>query len=254
MAAPRKPSPKPPARLRLLGYLRCSSDEQQRSGLGLEAQEAALLRWCHAAGHELVGVVSDEGVSGFRAPHQRPAFRSAVEQLEAGAADGLVALELSRFARNTQAWLALRERFRKQRWALALASSGLLPQRETAEDTFTGTVMAAVAQHYRDFVAQKTREAHAMIRDGNRSPSRMVRFGFRTETSAGGVMVAGDRSELVPHPEEYPQLQQLLALRRKGLGARRIARALGTNARTGKPWRPRTVESVLMTHAAWEGA
>lgn len=252
--ASRKPSKKPAARrLRLVAYLRVSSDEQARDGYGLSAQRAAVARWSEAHGHALVATFEDGGVSGAKAPHKRAGFQQALALLDAGEADGIVALEQSRLSRDLRAWLALRDFMDRKGWTLALVDSGALTQRKraSASENLNEGVRALMAQHYRDFIAEKTREALARIREEGRNPTRRVRFGFRTESSEAGIMAAGDRSQLLPHPDEQPILEQIKALAKKGLGVRRIAAALPSNPRTGQPFRPRTVESILATERRW---
>jgi hypothetical protein len=57
------------AHRRAIGYIRVSTDEQARSGLGLDAQRAAITATRN--GWDLVDVLADEGVSGTRwiGPH-----------------------------------------------------------------------------------------------------------------------------------------------------------------------------------------
>jgi hypothetical protein len=56
-----------------------------------------------------------------------------------------------------------------------------------------------------------------------------------------------DRRELKPHQAEQAILGRMVALRDSGLGTLRIARQLGTNPRTGRPWNRGGVASVLDT-------
>ena len=47
-----------------IGYIRCSTDEQTQSGLGLEAQAECIRAYCTLKGLTLVRTVQDAGVSG----------------------------------------------------------------------------------------------------------------------------------------------------------------------------------------------
>ena len=52
-------------------------------------------------------------------------------------------------------------------------------------------------------------------------------------------------------------MRRIVALREDGLGARRIARALaedGRNPRSGRPWTPEGVASILRRLERWEAA
>ena len=52
------------AKPKALGYVRVSTDEQAANGYGLEVQRAAIREYCRAQGLALVGILSDEGMSG----------------------------------------------------------------------------------------------------------------------------------------------------------------------------------------------
>jgi hypothetical protein len=85
----------PPTRpTRAVCYLRVSTDEQAGSGLGLEAQEAAVRSWAAYRGVEVV-VEVDVG-SGAMLPTDRPGFGRSLARLERGQADCLVAAKLDR--------------------------------------------------------------------------------------------------------------------------------------------------------------
>ncbi len=57
--------------MRVVGYIRVSTEEQATSGLGLEAQRAAILGECGRRGWQLVEMVADEG--GQRKVDDKPA-------------------------------------------------------------------------------------------------------------------------------------------------------------------------------------
>jgi hypothetical protein len=67
----------------------------------------------------------------------------------------------------------------------------------------------------------------------------------------------GDRSQLVPHVDEQAALKRIIGLREQGRGARKIAAALneqGANPRSGKPWTPENVATILRRLERWEAA
>ncbi|MCY4067516.1 MAG: recombinase family protein [Acidimicrobiaceae bacterium] len=53
---------------RTLAYLRCSTDEQAESGLGLDAQRRAVEMWAAATGHDSIEYASENGLSGSVVP------------------------------------------------------------------------------------------------------------------------------------------------------------------------------------------
>jgi Resolvase, N terminal domain len=72
--------------VRVIAYVRVSSEEQAESRAGLEAQRAAIQRECERRGWQIAGVIEDAGFSAKDL--KRPGVRAALEELERGRADG----------------------------------------------------------------------------------------------------------------------------------------------------------------------
>ena len=70
--------------MRVLGYVRVSTDEQSSSGAGLEAQRRAILAECERRGWQLVEMIEDAGYSAKDL--KRPGVQEALRVLEAGEA------------------------------------------------------------------------------------------------------------------------------------------------------------------------
>ena len=100
--------------MKLYGYTRVSHDSQ-REGQSIDAQVEAIKRYCEDSGNELVGILSDEGVSGFT--EKRKGFRRLILALEDKKAEGVVVYKLDRLSRNLSALLAYLERFKEEGWA-----------------------------------------------------------------------------------------------------------------------------------------
>ena len=79
-------------------YLRVSTDEQGKSGLGLDAQLESCQRLCEMRGLSIVGVYS-EIVSGKIDPRERPIFMQALTTAQANGASVLVSKQ-DRFSRE----------------------------------------------------------------------------------------------------------------------------------------------------------
>lgn len=252
----RRSTRNPDAAGRLVGYVRVSTEEQARSGLSLDAQRVTLTHHAAALGCELVEVFEDAGVSGGLAPHKRPGLAAALDAVSTGRAGGLLVLNLSRLSRSTRDTLALVERSEREGWRLASVREQL--DTGTAAGRMVITMLAALSQMEREQVAERTTWALSQIARDGRSRSRFLPFGYRLESGATGSTPAGDRSQLVPHPEEQPLLARMLALRVEGLGAWRIAADLNAagegNPRTGRPWNYGTVAAILRNHDRREAA
>ena len=68
--------------MRVLGYVRVSTDEQSDSGAGLEAQRRAIVAECERRGWQLVEVIEDAGFSAKDL--KRPGIQEALRVLRGG--------------------------------------------------------------------------------------------------------------------------------------------------------------------------
>lgn len=139
----------------MIGYLRVSTDEQARSGLGLEAQEAALRAEADRRGWELT-VLRDEGLSGKQV---NPALREALGQLAAGLADGLVVAKMDRISRSLLHAVEILDTAKVQGWALVVLDLGV-DLTTPAGRALAGT-MAVFAEFERELIRERTRVAAA---------------------------------------------------------------------------------------------
>lgn len=201
------------------GYLRVSTDEQARSGLGRAAQRSAIA--VEAARHGWAVVyATEDGVSGSVTPEDRPSLGQVLEQLTAG--DVLVVAKLDRLGRSALDVLRLAEAARDRRWRLVLLDLGL--DTATPVGAFTLAALAAVAQLERDLIAQRTRDAMQAAKQ------RGARFG-------GPIRLPTDVRERIE--AEHKAGASLTAIAR-GLNADCVPTAQG-----GSRWHHSTVRAVL---------
>jgi site-specific DNA recombinase len=80
-----------------IGYLRVSTEQQAKSGLGLEAQRAKIEAWCVAHDHVLTAVFEDCGISGSSVKN-RDGLAAALSAATQGMI--LVVYSFSRLARS----------------------------------------------------------------------------------------------------------------------------------------------------------
>ena len=83
--------------MKLVAYLRVSTDRQAERGLGL-GQEQAFRSWARVAGHRIVAWHRDEGASGTNGIDLRIGLGDAIAALRT--VDGLVVYRLDRLARD----------------------------------------------------------------------------------------------------------------------------------------------------------
>jgi DNA invertase Pin-like site-specific DNA recombinase len=129
---------------RFVAYLRVSTDRQGRSGLGLEAQREAVARHAKMAGGEVVAELV-EVESGKRS--DRPMLAEALATCRATRSQLLVA-KLDRLSRNL-AFLA----------NLMEAEVDFVCCDNPHATRFTIHILAAVAEHEREMISKRTKDA-----------------------------------------------------------------------------------------------
>jgi DNA invertase Pin-like site-specific DNA recombinase len=206
--------------VRVLAYVRVSSDEQADSRAGLEAQRAAIQRECERRGWEIIEVIEDAGFSAKDL--RRPGVSAALEELGRGRADALVVAKLDRLSRSMLDFTAVMAQAQKQGWALVALDCAV--DTTTPAGEAMAHVLATFAQFERRLIGQRTREALAMKK------RQGVRLG---------------RPQSIP-----PRLaRRIRAMRGRGLTLQAICDRLNTEGvptpRGGTIWRPTSLRAVL---------
>jgi DNA invertase Pin-like site-specific DNA recombinase len=145
----------------VVGYVRVSSDEQVRSGAGLEAQRSAIDAECLRRGWNLVEVHEDRAASGGSV-RAREGLRRALGRLEDGSAEALVVAKLDRLSRSLLDFAQLMERSRREGWALVALDLGV--DTTSPSGALMANVLASFAEFERRLIGQRTREALAVKR------------------------------------------------------------------------------------------
>jgi DNA invertase Pin-like site-specific DNA recombinase len=206
--------------MRVLGYVRVSTDEQSRSGGGLPAQREAIIAECNRRGWELVETLEDAGYSARDL--RRPGIQAALEALQERRADALVVAKLDRLSRSMLDFTALMARAQKQSWALVALNCAV--DTTTPAGEAMANVLATFAQFERRLIGQRTKEALAEKR------KQGIRLGRPRQLPAKIVR------RIVREREKGATLQAIA----DGLNRDRVPTAQG-----GRQWWPATVRAVL---------
>jgi len=142
-----------------LAYVRVSTVEQVQDGASLDAQRSALVSEGERRGWD-VEMIADEGYSGKNL--KRPGLSAALDRLDHGGADALMAIRLDRVSRSVVDFAGLLARAKRRSWRLVLLSPNL--DTEDAAGKFTAHVLAAAAEYERDLIGARTREGMAQRR------------------------------------------------------------------------------------------
>lgn len=172
--------------LRVVGYLRVSTDEQAASGLGLASQERAIRDAATRHGWQVVGLVRDEGVSGKDL--DRPGIR---ELLALAGSDGADAIAVAKLDRLTRSLVGLSDLMDwAQRHGLALVALDLGLDTSTDTGRLVARIMASVGEWERERISERTRSAAEVRRERG---SVMGRPGVRDSAPAVAALIRSAR-------------------------------------------------------------
>jgi DNA invertase Pin-like site-specific DNA recombinase len=132
--------------VKYVAYYRVSTARQGRSGLGLEAQRAAVLGFINGNGAEVIAEFT-EVESGKR--NDRPELEKALHRCKVTGAT-LVIAKLDRLSRNAAFLLTLRD-----------SGAEFVAADMPDANSLTVGIMALMAQHEREMISKRTKEALA---------------------------------------------------------------------------------------------
>ena len=207
--------------MRAVAYARVSTDEQARSGLGLDAQRRAVEAEATRRGWDVEWVV-DEGYSARTL--RRPGLQALLDGI--GEGDVLAVARLDRLSRSLVDFAGLMERAQRDGWSLVALDLGV--DMTTPGGRLVANVMAAVAQWEREVISERTRAALAAAQER-------------------GVRLGG--------PREVPEdvAAEARRLRARGLTWRAVADTLTEagvpTARGGHRWSHTSARSVALRHS-----
>jgi DNA invertase Pin-like site-specific DNA recombinase len=204
-----------------IGYVRVSTEEQAVSGLGMDAQRAAIEQAAADRGWVLVGIEEDAGFSG-KTTDGRPGLAAAIHAVESKRADVLIVSKLDRLTRSLADFAALMEQARRKRWQFVACD--LAVDTTTPAGELVANVMASVANWERRVIGQRTRDALAAKKAGG------ARLGRPR------VLAEEIRSRIVSERHAGTTWQRI---------ADRLNDECVPTARGGKSWQPATVSAAF---------
>jgi DNA invertase Pin-like site-specific DNA recombinase len=205
-----------------IAYVRVSTGKQAKSGLGLEAQEAALARFAEAEGYKLVQTFTEvETGKGADAFDRRPQLNAALALAKKHKAPIIVA-KLDRLSRDVHFISGLMT----HRTPFIVAELG------ADADPFMLHLYAALAEKERRLISQRTRDALAAKK------AQGVKLGG---LNAGSIK---NRDEALERAEALrPIFAELAGLSHRKIAAELNARNIATPQ--GGRWHAVTVKRVM---------
>ncbi|GAT86055.1 putative resolvase [Paenarthrobacter nicotinovorans] len=210
----------------VVAYLRVSTQEQARSGLGLEAQQSRIEEAAQARKWNIISFEADEGISGSEPWRSRPALVRAVSLIREEKADALVVAKIDRLGRSIPTTVELARDVLASRPGQDPKFLCLDPDLDmaTAQGRFMFNMYASVAELEGELIRDRIRAALAAKKA---------------------------RGERLGRPRELPDdvLVTLAELRLSGLGYRDIADRLNdlgfATPRGATSWKHWVVGRVL---------
>ena len=139
----------------MVGYVRVSSEQQARSGLGMADQQAKITAVAEREGWTIVEWAIDDDETGNNT--DRPGFKRAMQLIADHEADGLVAAKLDRVCRSVIDFAELLAWFTAGHKALVVLDPMI--DTSTASGRLVANVFAAVAAWEADVIAARTSDA-----------------------------------------------------------------------------------------------
>jgi DNA invertase Pin-like site-specific DNA recombinase len=146
--------------LRVIGYVRVSTEDQADSGAGLEAQRAHIREAATQRGWDLVAIRED--TSSGKSLNARRGLEAALHDVEAGGASVLVVSKVDRLSRSVVDFASLVERSRRRGWALVALDVGI--DMTQPQGQMVANIMASFAEFERRIIGVRTKEALAIKR------------------------------------------------------------------------------------------
>ncbi len=224
--------------MRVIGYVRVSTNEQAENGVSLAAQEQKIRTYCKGNGWQCLEVVRDDGYSAKDL--KRPGLQQILDEVPRKTRRFLriVVTKLDRLTRSVRDLVRLTDLADKHKVALVSIQEAV--DTGTATGQLFRTIVTSISEWERGIIGERTREAlDHKRRNGERIGA--IPYGFK---------LAGDGKHLVAVRTEGKVLKRIIRERRRGMSYDLIADGLNADrirTKRGGRWYPATVRSVWLT-------
>jgi site-specific DNA recombinase len=226
------------SKLRLIGYVRVSTDNQKEEGT-IELQINALEEYCLKNNYELVSIFKDDGVSGSKELENRPGLVELFNYLEIESPniDGVLIYKLDRLARD----LYIQEYIIKQ---IKRLNTNLVSIKEGA-DLSNNDPMRTAFRQFMGIVSELEKAFITMrLSEGRNNKARKGGY-------AGGSCAIGYKTtdkELTVDIQTADIVRRIFDLNSQHLSLRAIAKELqddGIKTTRGGRWQAETIRYIL---------
>lgn len=225
--------------MRAILYVRIS--ELTDATTSPERQLRECQEYAARAGLDVVGSFEDLDVSGRKTLEKRPGLLAALDAIEQGRAEYLVAAKIDRVARSVVTFNRVVQALQERGAALISVAEGL--DFGTPAGRMIANVLAVFAQFESEQIGARVASAKAHLVEQGKWPGGRRPFGWTPEEAPDGKGYV-----LALHPEEAPELRRMVQKALAGESFRSIAADLnrrGVSTAIGKAWVGRTVQQAL---------
>ncbi len=218
--------------MRVIGYVRVSTEEQSTKGVSLDAQKAKLEAYAALYDLELVDVVSDAGFSAKTL--NRPGLQTVLAKLDNGDADAVLVYKLDRLTRSVSDMGTLINNYFSSKFNLLSVSDQI--DTRSAAGRLVLNVLTSVAQWEREVISERTQVALAHKKTQGQHVGS-AGFGYK--------MV---EKKLARVEQEHQTIGLIQDMRKQGHTLQAIADYLNANGyqtQRGGKWYPTTITNVL---------
>lgn len=215
--------------MRVVLYIRVSTEEQSEEGYSIAAQRDRLNAFCHSQGWTIVETYTEEGQSAKDL--DRPQLKRLLSDAEKGLFDCVLVYKLDRLTRSVLDLYTLLQKF--ENYNVKFRSASEVYDTTTAIGRLFITLVAALAQWERENLTERVRFGmEQMVREGKR-PGAKIPYGYE---KTGEVI-----------PDEKKILREIRQMYLDGEGFRSIAQILNRagKLRRGKTWSAQTVYYIM---------
>ena len=225
--------------MKVIGYVRVSTQRQAKEGVSLDTQEKQIHAWATLHGATILCIYRDEGISGRK--RDRPGFIQARDHVMREHAT-LVAPSLSRLGRSFSQLAVLKDEMTLAKANLVTIKEGI--DTTTAIGRFIFGLFAALAEFEAEQLSERTSDCAQSMKEDMLRYTNVEPFGYRWKNG-----------RMVPHPPEQATIARIHQL---GLIPVRQAQTTLTQeghlGRTGEPLALSTIFRIRkQNHAAQEG-
>jgi DNA invertase Pin-like site-specific DNA recombinase len=223
--------------MKIIGYIRVSTDQQVESGLGLDAQRFACEQYAKKMGFDIAELFKDEGFSGSLSLEKRPGMLNAISFLKKG--DILVVAKRDRLGRDPLV-LAMIESGVARKGARIVSAAGEGTDSDDPSSILMRRIIDAFSEYERLVIKARTKAA---LQTKKKKNQRVGHIPF-------GYQLAGDGMHLEHSAQERTVLHEMQVLKAQGLSLRTIVITMNSKSffnRGDKRWNHASIHRILKT-------